>query len=465
MSGLSGATTGRRVPPFAGTGNLIYRSEVVPRFVGGSGCFLTADDGRRFLDAEAANGTVAWGYDSSLLREAARRCLELPALPSFCESPLRLRVLERLERLFSEVLGRPGRVELDLGGAQGMETALRIAFSNNGPGTVVVFEGAFHGRSGVTSMLSSSPRYRELLAAWGMEVVRLPSPDCRTCPHAAAMLAATGGPTAACDTGCVSAVSRWGSELSGVGGKGFGRKVSAFVFESVQNVGGMVVPDPALLRAAVDHARSQGAVVIADEIFTGMHRVGPRWGFQLTGVEPDVVVTSKGLSNGGAALSAVWAREPLADADHYPPGSHSSTYVGIPHALAMVETVLDRWAAWQNVEADVAALERGMHGRLVELARRWTSVVDRVDATGGTARIVLSGPYAPRLRQLCTTVHPDLGVLVASTGMAPDVINIHPPLVITDGELDQLAEVLDLALRVLTEETEAAAAARGPARD
>ncbi|MFK0262666.1 aminotransferase class III-fold pyridoxal phosphate-dependent enzyme [Streptomyces angustmyceticus] len=452
MSDLMGATqAGPLVPPFAGAGNLIYRAAAVPRFVRGAGCFLEGEDGRRYLDAEAANGTVAWGYDSSILQEAARRCFALPALPSFCESSLRLRVLERLERLFSDAIQAPGRVELDLGGAQGMETALRIAFSNNGPGTVVVFEGAFHGRSGVTSMLSSSPRYRELLAAWGLEVVRLPSPDCRTCPHSAA--------SAGCGTGCVKAVSRWGSELSGVGGNGFGRKVSAFVFEAVQNVGGMVVPDPALLRAAVEHARSQGAVVIADEIFTGMHRVGPRWGFQLMGVEPDVVVTSKGLSNGGAALSAVWAREPLADPGNYAPGSHSSTYIGIPHALAVVDTVLDRWEAWKDVESDVAVLEREMRERLAELAERRPSVIDRVDATGGTARIVLSGPHAPRLRQLCTTVHPELGVLVASTGMAPDVINIHPPLVITGAELDGLAEVLDLALGALTAELSATAAA------
>ncbi|MEU7058746.1 aminotransferase class III-fold pyridoxal phosphate-dependent enzyme [Streptomyces sp. NPDC046197] len=439
---MPGVTNGAAVPPFAGAGNLIYRSAVVPRFVRGSGCFLEADDGRRYLDAEAANGTVALGYDASILQEAARRCLDLPALPSFCESPLRLGVLERLERLFSDVLGTPGRVELDLGGAQGMETALRIAFSANGPGTVVVFEGAFHGRSGITSMLSASPRYRELLAAWGLEVVRLPSPDCRTCPHAAAS-------QDGCRTGCVGAVTRWGSELSGVGGPGFGRKASAFVFEAVQNVGGMVVPDPGLLRAAVAHARAQGAVVIADEIFTGMHRVGPRWGFELAGVEPDVVVTSKGLSNGGAALSAVWAREPLADADHYPPGSHSSTFVGIPHALAVVDTVLDRWEGWKSVRSDVAALAEGLRTRLTGLAADHPAVIDRVDATGGTARIVLSGPHAPRLRQLCATAHPDLGLLVAATGMAPDVINIHPPLVITPDELDRMTEVLDLALGVL----------------
>ncbi|WP_030020007.1 aminotransferase class III-fold pyridoxal phosphate-dependent enzyme [Streptomyces monomycini] len=434
-----------RIPSFAGAGNLIYRSADVPRFVSGQGCFLRTADGRSYLDAEAANGTLAWGYDSELLREALNRCMELPALPSFCESDLRLAVLERIERLCSEALGTPGRVELDLGGAQGMETALRIAFSNNGPGTVMVFEGAFHGRSGVTSMLSSSPRYRELLAAWGLEVVRLPSPDCLRCPHAD-----TSGD---CSTGCARAVTRWGSETSGVGGRAHARKVSAFIFESVQNVGGMVTPDPALLRAAVEHARAQGAVIIADEIFTGMHRVGPRWGFQRAGVRPDIVVTSKALTNGGAAVSAVWAREPLASPEHYPPGSHSATFVGIPHALAVVDTVLDRWEAWEDVERDVRTLEAGLDTRLQQLADRYPGLIKRHDAMGATARIVLTGGHAARIRQLSSHVHPDHGLLVASTGMAPDVINIHPPLVTGESELDLLADILGLAFRALESET------------
>jgi 4-aminobutyrate aminotransferase-like enzyme len=435
---MTGPENTAGIPAFAGAGNLVYREPDVPRFVAGEGCWLTAADGRRYLDAEAANGTVAWGYDAALLREALARCEQLPALPSFCESELRLKVLARLEHLVSGALGTPGRVELDLGGAQAMETALRIAFAANGPGTVVVFEGSFHGRSGVTSMLSSSPRYRELLAAWGLEVVRLPSPDCRRCPHSP-----VGG---WCAAGCRQAVARWGSELSGVGGNGFRRKVSAFVFESVQNVGGMVEPDHELLRSAVAHAREQGAVVIADEIFTGMHRVGPRWGFQRAGVVPDVVVTSKGLTNGGAALSMVWSREPLGHPERYRPGSHSSTYIGIPHALAVVDTVLDRWERWTTVDKDILLLEEALRQRLSAVATRHPSLVHGVDAMGGTARIVLNGPRAGRLRHLFRSAHPEAGVLVATTGMAPDVINVHPPLVIGESELDVFAEVFDTAL-------------------
>ncbi|MFI5496833.1 aminotransferase class III-fold pyridoxal phosphate-dependent enzyme [Actinoplanes sp. NPDC051859] len=434
------------VPSFVGAGNLVYRADRVPHFVRGEGAYLWSTDGRRYLDAEAANGSVPFGYDSGLLDEALRHCRDLPALPSFCESELRLDVLARIERLVGDVVGEPGRVELDLGGAQGMETALRIAFSAVGPGAVVVFEGAFHGRSGMTSMLSSSPRYRELLAGWGLEVVRLPTPDCARCPHAVV--------DAGCTTGCRAAVRRWGSELSGVGGPDSTRKVSAFVFESIQNVAGMVEPDHALLRNAVAHARRNGAVVIADEIFTGMHRTGPRWGFQRSGVRPDIVVASKALTNGAAALSAVWAREPLADPARYRPGSHSSTFIAIPHALGVARAVLDRWDRWPQAQADVEALGERMAVRLRRLRVGHPDLVRDVTTFGGAARIVLTGDHAARLRGLCLTADPQVGLVVAATGMSPDVINIHPPLVISDADLDVMTDVLDTSLRRLSERKE-----------
>lgn len=72
-------------------------------------------------------------------------------------------------------------------------------------------------------------------------------------------------------------------------------------------------------------------------------------------------------------------------------------------------------------------------------------------AFGGAARLVLTGDHAPALRRLCLSADPRIGLIVASTGMAPDVINIHPPLVITERELDVMTEVLDRALTLLGE--------------
>jgi 4-aminobutyrate aminotransferase-like enzyme len=448
-------TTARAVgpPSYAAAGNLIYRSEAVPVFIAASDCYLTDDTGRRYLDLEAANGTVPFGYDRSVLQDALSRCEALPGLPSFCESALRLTVLERLERLVSERTGVAGRVELELGGAQAMETALRIVAANRGPGTILVFEGAFHGRSAATSMLSSSPRYRELLAATGLEVARLASPDCARCPHHQA--------GAGCMPGCIAAAANWGTEVSGVGGRNHARRAVALVVEPVLNVGGMVEPDRALLRAAVGRAREQGALVIADEVFTGMYRTGPRWGFERSGITPDILVTGKGLSNGCAAVSMVWAREPLASPQVYRPGSHSATYVGLPHALGVLDAVLDRWQGWRDVERDVAVLERSLRTVLEYLRAAHPATIADIAVLGAAARIRLNGSLAGRLRTLARDAGP-VGALLAATGMAPDVINIHPPLIMRQDQFAEMRQLLDLAFGALDDEHALADAGRQP---
>lgn len=410
-----------QIPRHVSAGNLIYRSESVPIFNRSAGLYLYDNQGRRYLDFEAANGTVPFGYDASLLSEALQRAASMPGLPSFCESELRLSVLDKLERLFSDGVDR-GRVDLDLGGAQGMETALRIVAANKGPGTILVFEGAFHGRSGITSMLSSSPRYRELLTAWGLDVVRIPPPGVIR--------------RETTRRGFMAADEMFG-ELTGVGGAQHARGVVAFIFEPILNVGGMVEPDALLLRQYVAAARGEGALIIADEVFTGMHRVGPRWGHQRSGVDPDIVVTGKGLTNGIAPASVIWSRGDLASAENYPPGSHSSTFVGIPTTLAAIDAVIDRWAAWSQVEVDVAALEAALIGLVSDLRDEFPKLVEGGRVYGGSAGLQLFGPIAHKIRNFAMGGHADRALVVASTGIMADVINIHPPLIATSDSVDE----------------------------
>lgn len=93
----------------------------------------------------------------------------------------------------------------------------------------------------------------------------------------------------------------------------------------------------------------------------------------------------------------------------------------------------------------------GLTDRLKQLQAAHPGLVSDCRAFGGAARLVLTGDHAPALRRLCLSADPRIGLIVASTGMAPDVINIHPPLVITERELDVMTEVLDRALTLLGE--------------
>jgi len=429
MSDTDIASASATAPPFLAVGDLTYRGGPAPVFVAASGSRLTSADGRVYVDAEAANGAAGLGYDASVLQDAAARVGGLPALPSFCESQLRLDLAQRLERTISAAVGASGRVAFELGGAQGIELAMKVVAANRGWGQLVTFQGAYHGRSPFTAHLSASPRYRALLPLGVGEIARLPHPDCEQCPY--------GGDGGECSAVCRVAVSRIGEDRSGVRAE----EVSAFLFEPLLNVGGMTLPDGRLLREAAARLQRAGALLVADEVFTGFWRTGRRFGFELHGLRPDVVVVSKALTNGVGALSAVWAREPLLDPEHFPPGTHSSTFAGTPLMLAVGQVVLARYAheaAWRE---RVAQLGRSLDALVRELAQAFPAAIRSGYALGGVARLLLRRPCAAALRAaafdpVSGTVDGVHGVLVASTGMAPDVLALHPPLTIGAADLE-----------------------------
>lgn len=419
-----------KIPPFLGAGDFTYRGDDVPRFVAASGCCLTDSEGRVYLDGEAANGTVPLGYDPELLETAVIASRQLPALPSFCESELRLDVARRLAERVSAAAGVSGRVSFELGGAQGMELAMKVVAANRGWRQVVTLQGGYHGRSPFTATLSASARYRSLIPVAAGEIVRLPYPDPDDPASAGSWL---------------EHVRRLGSDLSGVDRS----QVSAFVLEPLLNVGGMALPAPGHVAAAAAHFREKGALVVVDEIFTGFHRTGPSFGFELHGLQPDIVVMSKALTNGIAALSAIWAREPLLDATHFPPGSHSSTFAGTPFMLQVAGEVLRRLEDARAWTARAEALQRRLAATVAAALERFPGFVRSGSAIGAIARLRLSEPLASRVRHHAlspATGRDDglSGLLLASTGMAPDVVAAHPPLTISDDELDQLdARLID----------------------
>lgn len=403
-----------------GEGDFVYRGNgPFPIFTGGVGSRLRDIENRLYLDMEAANGGLALGYDASLLRQSVERSIGMPALPSFLESELRLRVAAKIVALFQRELGLSGRVAFDVGGAQGIELALKVAHAATNRDAVAVFEEAYHGRSVYTAQLSASRRYRDAAPHIGAEVIRLPCPEAED----------------GCGTAAAIARLKRILEDDGCGISGPGPfPVGAFVFEPVLNVGGMYEPDPAYLRACADSFRAQGAIVIADEIFTGFHRTGAFLGVQRSGVVPDIVVLSKALTNGMAPLACVWARDDLLSPERFPPGTHSVTFANTPLCLAIAETVLDRFDAWPGVEAAVGDIGRGLTRLAENIAPH--RLVESAAVIGAICRVRLNRPWAFDVRE--AALHGSkTGLLLASTGASPHILNIHPSLTVS---MDEIAE-------------------------
>jgi predicted acetylornithine/succinylornithine family transaminase len=361
-------------------------------FVRGEGAWLWDADGKRYLDFLTGISVCSLGHCHPAVVEAVReqvgRLMHVSNL--FYTEPM-----ARLARRLSESsLG--GRVFFANSGTEAVECAIKIARKHaHGRGIaepeIVSFEGDFHGRSygalAATPNLAKNPALGPML------------PGFRAVPRgdAAALRAAVGERTA------------------------------AVLIEPIQGEAGVhPIPDEALL-AAREACDERGALLVLDEIQTGIGRTGSLWAFQQTPVRPDVMTTAKALGGGvpiGACVTGPAAAEVLE------PGDHGSTFAGGPVATAAALAVLET--------IDDPALLRGVR----ELGRE---LCDALAALEGVREV--------RGRGLMVGVGLEDGIEAAAVGAdllrrglivnvpAPDTLRLLPPLTVAR---DQVREAVGL---------------------
>lgn len=433
---------------WVGKGDFVYRQAKPIVFAKAYGPYLEDKQGGVYFDAEAANGAALLGYDPQILEQALEKIRHIPSLPSFAESELRLSVSEKIGKMILKATGLRGRVAFEIGGAQAIELALKIARKNTGKSQFVVFQGGYHGRSGYASQFSASHRYRKILGDWRVPVLRLPLPDYER-------------------SGFPASIDKWrkwyldqvdyllNNEAGGIADNSAPPDIAALLIEPILNVGGMAFPDKSLMESIVARFRKAGALIILDEIFTGFYRTGKLFGFLHFGLKPDLIVASKGLTNGQVPIGFVWAKNPLLEENNFPPGTHSATFINNMMALAVADVVLDRYANWKTVEKDVQALQKALTTTIKRICKN-SSLFMNGYALGGLGRIVLSKPVASDIRQKALYFSPSVlrslkrkgvnpsiqGALLASTGMTPDVICFHPPINLKKQELKEMSEIL-----------------------
>jgi predicted acetylornithine/succinylornithine family transaminase len=207
---------------------------------------------------------------------------------------------------------------------------------------------------------------------------------------------------------------------------------AAILLEPIQGEGGIVPATVEYLRAAREIADAAGALLIFDEVQTGMGRTGRMWAYQHYGVIPDVLTSAKGLGGGfpvGACLARGGAAETLV------PGDHGSTFAGNPLAAAAANAVLDVLAD-EGLQANARAMGAYLRERLEALRRRHPDTVGGVRGVGLMLALELRRPVA---RAVVATALGN-GLVVNATG--DETVRMLPPLVITEGDADEAVEIL-----------------------
>ncbi|MDG9727242.1 MULTISPECIES: acetylornithine transaminase [unclassified Streptomyces] len=352
--------------------------------VRGEGARLWDADGNEYLDFVGGIAVNALGHAHPAVVEAVSRQIASLGHVSnlfIAEPPVTL--AERLLQHF----GRDGKVYFCNSGAEANEGAFKIGRLTGRP-HMVATDGGFHGRTMGALALTGQPGKREPFLPLPGDVTHVPYGD----PQALA-----------------AAVTE---------------ETALVVIEPIQGENGVVVPPPGYLKAARAITASTGALLVLDEVQTGVGRTGHWFEYQAhEGVLPDVVTLAKGLGGGlplGATVAFGRAAELLQ------PGHHGTTFGGNPVACAAGLAVLDTIAD-EGLLDNVKRQSERIRGGVEALGH---PLVGHVRGAGLLLGIVLTEPLAARVQQAAQ----DAGILVNAP--APDVVRLMPALNLGDDVVD-----------------------------
>ncbi|WP_433392220.1 aspartate aminotransferase family protein [Micromonospora sp. KLBMP9576] len=394
----------------------------------GEGCFVRDVTGRRYLDARSALWNAALGYDNARVRAAIHR--QLDALPVAQlirhEQPTAL-ALAYARRLVAALPGDLAHVRFCTTGAQAVEGAVmlsRFIRRHEGhperTGVIALWDG-YHGVGGLASGLTGEAPLHRLQEPLATGVRHVPPGDADALRDAVASL----GP----------------------------QRVTAILLEPVLGTG-VVELCADYLRAARELCDRHGIHLIFDEVSTGFGRTGSLTAAERLGVDPDMMLLSKGITAGYAPLAAIAVTgavlsSALAAGVVFP---HGSTSDGHPLALAAADAVLDEFAEGAVLRNVV---ERGaqLTAALRELGRRLPAV-RAVHGPGLMVAVTLADdagePFDAAVMTAVKQACLRHGLLVSLCG---SLVLLTPPLVITDGEVDLLVELFERGLREAVEQS------------
>ena len=367
----------------------------------GEGATLWDTEGKEYLDF-VSGGRAVTGVGHCHPKVVAAICEQAGKLLHVSNDFYTEPQLQLAKRL-SELLG--GRCFLCNSGAEANEAAIKLARKHayktvgEGKHEIVSALKSFHGRTLAALAATGQPKYHQGFQPLPAGFVHVPFND------------------VAALRGAVSA------------------RTCAVLLEPILGESGVYPATPEYLAAAREVCDQQGAVLILDEIQTGLGRTGKLFAYQHYDIQPDVITLAKALG-GGLPIGAMIAREPAASA--FEPGDHASTFGGsaLPAAAALAALeVIEEEGLVANADRMGQRLAQGL-----EALRAKTRLIKEVRARGLMIAVDLTQPKAAQVKEECAA----RGLLVNTVG--DNMLRLLPPMVLTLEEADRGLRLLGEAL-------------------
>jgi predicted acetylornithine/succinylornithine family transaminase len=369
-------------------------------FVRGEGTLLYDDTGKEYLDFLSGLAVTSLGHAhpevADAIAEQARTLLHVSNLYYTEHQPHVAATLDAL-------IGGGGRVFFANSGGEANECAIKLARRygqlHGGPERfhIVSAYGSFHGRTLATLAATGQPQKQETFQPLpeGFRQVEF-------------------------------------GDVDAVAGALADERVCAVMLEPVQGEGG-VLPAPAgYLEAVRTLCDEREALLVLDEVQTGLGRTGRWFGFQYSSIRPDIVSMAKALGN-GMPIGACWARAQVAEA--FRPGDHATTFGGQPLAAAAARRVLE---IMQRDDVPARAESKGQY-----LTDRLAALHDVADVRGAGLLIaaqLTDGHDAPDIARRCL----EAGLVV--NAVTPTALRFAPSLLVSNAEIDRAVAQLEKVL-------------------
>jgi acetylornithine/succinyldiaminopimelate/putrescine aminotransferase len=361
------------------------------------------DGEKRLIDCHCNGGLYNLGHrHPAILASLTRALADLDIGNHHLISEHRALLAERLAALAPAEL--PYSV-FGVAGGEAIDLAIKVARGYTGRAKVITAVGGYHGHTGLALAAGEAKYY----APFGP-----PAPGFVKVPF---------------------------NDIDAMAGA-IDRETAAVLLETVPATYGILIPEEGYLAQARELCRQHGALYIADEVQTGLGRTGRVWGVQHYGVEPDILVTGKGLSGGIYPIAATCFRAELEEVFHPDPFIHVSTFggseVGCQVALQVLALTADP-AFLAHVDEMAARFTAGFTG----LAAKYPRLLVRLRQLGLMMGIEMVNEHCG---PLFTRAAFDAGLLCVYAGNDPRVAQFLPPLIITGEEADEILQRVDHAL-------------------
>ena len=371
----------------------------------GEGCYLFDHDGRKFLDCLGGYGTFSLGHRHPAVVGAVRDGLDKLGMSGKAFfSPNSAALAELL------VNNTPDGLDLAFfsnSGAEANEAALKFAKGATGRAGIVSTLGSFHGKTLGTLSTTGKEKYRKKFEPLLPGVSFVPYGDAEAASAAVSS-----------DTACM-------------------------IVEAIHGEGGILLPPDGYLRSLREICDRHGAILIADEVQTGLGRTGHLWGFDHDGVAPDILTSAKALGGGVMPIGATIYTRAIYDGVYGEnPTAHTSTFGGNPLAcaasLAAVRTIIDEELPRRSAE---------MGGRMLkglsEVGARHAETIGEVRGRG----LMIGLEFREdEIGELVVASLLKRGVCVAYALNNPRVLRFEPPLIIDAEQIDFAVEAVDGAI-------------------